>query len=80
LAHSSPIQNDAEHLGLHSHAERGNDKPLFPIYENFKQYGAIATFHINADAKREALRRGYFVLQRSGDLVHTECAEALAIL
>ncbi len=55
-------------------------KPLFPIYENFKQYGAIATFHINADAKREALKRGYFVLQRSGDLVHTECAEALAIL
>jgi hypothetical protein len=26
LAHSSPIQNDAERLGLHSHAERGNDK------------------------------------------------------
>ncbi len=49
-------------------------KRLFPIYQAFKQYGAIAAFHINDDAKEEALRRGYFVLQRSGDLVHTEAA------
>jgi len=53
---------------------------LFPIYQNYKQYGAIATFHINDDAKREALRRGYFVLQRCGDLVHTESAEQLTVL
>jgi Holliday junction resolvase-like predicted endonuclease len=57
-----------------------NFKKLFPIYQNYKQYGAIATFHINDDAKREALRRGYFVLQRSGDLVHTESAEQLTVL
>jgi chromosome segregation ATPase len=55
-------------------------KPLFPIYESFRQYGAIAAFHINEDAKQEALERGYFVLQRSGDLVHTESAENLAVL
>ena len=55
-------------------------KPLFPIYESFRQYGAIAAFHINEDAKHEALERGYFVLQRSGDLVHTESAENLAVL
>ncbi len=55
-------------------------KQLFPIYENFKQYGAIATFHINEEAKQAALARGYFVLQRSGDLVHSESAEVLAVL
>lgn len=55
-------------------------KQLFPIYRNYKQYGAIASFHINDDAKKEALRRGYFVLQRSGDLVHTETSDHLAVL
>jgi len=55
-------------------------KQLFPIYQSFKQYGAIAAFHINDDAKQEALRRGYFVLQRSGDLVHTEISEHLTVL
>lgn len=55
-------------------------KQLFPIYQAFKQYGAIAAFHINDDAKAEALRRGYFVLQRSGDLVHTESSDHLTVL
>jgi hypothetical protein len=55
-------------------------KQLFPIYKAFKQYGAIAAFHINNDAKEEALRRGYFVLQRSGDLVHTESSNYLTVL
>jgi len=57
-----------------------NFKKLFPIYQNFKQYGAIASFHINDNAKREALKRGYFVLQRSGDLVHTESSDNLTVL
>jgi len=57
-----------------------NFKKLFPIYQNFKQYGAIASFHINDEAKREALKRGYFVLQRSGDLVHTESSDNLTVL
>jgi hypothetical protein len=55
-------------------------KPLFPIYRAFKQYGAIAAFHINDEAKEEALRRGYFVLQRTGDLVHTESSDYLKVL
>jgi len=57
-----------------------NFKKLFPIYQNYKQYGAIASFHINDKAKKEALRRGYFVLQRSGDLVHTESGDHLTVL
>ena len=57
-----------------------NFKPLFPIYRAFKQYGAIAAFHINDEAKEEALRRGYFVLQRSGDLVHTDSSDYLTVL
>ena len=57
-----------------------NFKKLFPIYQHYKQYGAIATFHINDAAKQEALKRGYFVLQRSGDLVHTESSDNLKVL
>ena len=57
-----------------------NFKKLFPIYQNYKQYGAIAAFHINDDAKEAALSRGYFVLQRSGDLVHTESGDHLTVL
>jgi hypothetical protein len=55
-------------------------KQLFPLYQHFKQYGAIAAFHINDDAKEDALRRGYFVLQRSGELIHTESSEHLTVL
>lgn len=55
-------------------------KQLFPIYQGFKQYGAIASFHINDEVKSEALRRGYFVLQRSGELVHTESGNSLTVL
>jgi Holliday junction resolvase-like predicted endonuclease len=55
-------------------------KQLFPIYQHYKQYGAIASFHINDDAKKEALKRGYFVLQRSGDVVHSESGEHLMVL
>jgi len=69
-------ENDLDKLDRKMH----NFKKLFPIYQNFKQYAAIALFHINDAAKREALNRGYFVLQRSGDLVHTECSEHLTVL
>jgi Holliday junction resolvase-like predicted endonuclease len=55
-------------------------KKLFPIYNTYKLYGAIASFHINDDAKRQALERGFFVLQRSGEVVHTDCAENLLVL
>ncbi len=55
-------------------------KQLFPVYKTYKLYGAIASFHINDDAKREALKRGFFVLQRSGKVVHTDCGETLMVL
>jgi hypothetical protein len=48
-------------------------KLLFPIYKDYKLYGALASFYINDDTKKEALERGYFVLQRSGNLIHIEC-------
>jgi len=57
-----------------------NFKKLFPIYGNYKLYGAIASFHINDEAKKEALVRGFFVLQRTGEVVHTDCAENLLVL
>ncbi|MCX7095848.1 MAG: hypothetical protein NTY50_20710 [Methylobacter sp.] len=57
-----------------------NFKKLFPVYNNYKLYGAIASFHINNDAKSKALARGFFVMQRSGKVVHTDCAENLMVL
>jgi len=55
-------------------------KQLFPWFKDYKQYGVIAAFHINDSAKEEALNRGYFVLQRSGDIVQTECSNQLQVL
>ena len=51
----------------------GNFKFLFPMYKDYKLHGALASFYINDDTKKETLERGYFVLQRSGNLIHTEC-------
>ena len=58
----------------------GNFKTLFPVYQNYKLYGAIASFHINDDAKKDALERGFFVLQRKGEVVQTDCSEHLMVL
>lgn len=55
-------------------------KLLFPIYQQYKLYGALASFYINDDTKKEALNRGYFVLQRCGDIIHAECNPQLKIL
>jgi len=49
-----------------------NFKKLFPIYKDYDLYGGLASFNMNDDAKQETLNRGYFVLQRSGDVVCTE--------
>jgi len=49
-----------------------NFKKLFPIYKDYDLYGGLASFNINDDAKQETLDRGYFVLQRSGDVICTE--------
>ncbi|MFZ2726510.1 MAG: hypothetical protein WAX77_09690 [Methylococcaceae bacterium] len=55
-------------------------KQLFPMYQAFKQYGAIAAFHIHDDAKTEAIKRGYFVLQRSGKVIRSESGDTLTVL
>jgi predicted AAA+ superfamily ATPase len=39
-----------------------NFKKLYPVYENYKLYGAIASFHFYDDAITKALERGFFVL------------------
>lgn len=57
-----------------------NFKKLFPVYENYKIYGAIASFHFYDKAKEEALNQGFFVLQRSGNVIHTDAAENLMVM
>ena len=57
-----------------------NFKKLFPIYENYNVYGAIASFHFYDEAKEAALNQGFFVLQRSGQIVQTDCGEHLMVL
>jgi len=56
-----------------------NFKTLFPVYKNYKLYGALASFHINDKAKQETLDRGYFVLQRKGDVISTESSDHIKI-
>lgn len=69
-------QNDLDKL----ERKMRNFKKLFPVYQNYKLYGALAAFHLNEEAKQEALERGFFVLQRSGKVVHTDCAENLLVM
>lgn len=52
-------------------------KQLFPIYNDYDLYGGLASFHINDEAKQALLHQGYFVLQRSGDVVCTEQSQQL---
>jgi hypothetical protein len=49
-----------------------NFKLLYPMYENYTLYGAMASFHVNNDAKKAVLEGGYFLLQRQGDLIQTD--------
>jgi len=69
------------HVGDICKLERkiNNFKKLFPLYKDYKLYGALASFHFNKDAKNEVLNQGYFVVERSGDLIHTENKEALKV-
>ena len=55
-------------------------KKLFPVYKNFKLYGAIAYFHFYDKAKQTALENGFFVLQRSGNVIHTDCGQNLRVM
>jgi len=49
-----------------------NFKKLFPIYKNYKLYGAMASFYFNQETKDELLNQGYFIVERSGNLIKTE--------
>ena len=49
-----------------------NFKKLFPIYKNYKLYGAMASFYFNSETKDELLKQGYFVVERRGHLIKTE--------
>ena len=57
-----------------------NFKTLYPLYKDYKLYGAIASFHFYKEAKEEALNRGFFVLQRSGNVMQTDCGENLLVM
>jgi prefoldin subunit 5 len=57
-----------------------NFKKLFPVYKDYKLYGAIASFHFYPEAKEAALNQGFFVLQRSGKVVQTDRGENLLVL
>ncbi len=69
-------QNDLDKL----ERKMRNFKTLFPWFKDFKVYGTLAAFNVNEVAKKEALDRGFFVLQRSGNLLQTDCAENLLVL
>jgi len=54
-------------------------KTLFPIYKDYKLYGAMASFYFNKETKDELLKQGYFVVERCGDLVKTENSDTLKV-
>ena len=54
-------------------------KALFPIYKDYKLYGAMASFYFNKETKDELLKQGYFVVERSGDLLKTENSDYLKV-
>ena len=69
-------QNDVDKL----ERKMRNFKILFPWFKDYKIYGALAAFNVNDVAKKEALDRGFFVLQRKGDVLYTDCGEHLMVL
>jgi len=69
------------HLKDISKLERkfNNFKELFPIYHDYKLYGAMASFYFTQETKEELLKSGYFVLERRGDVITTENSEYLKV-
>ena len=51
---------------------------LLPQYKNYKVYAGIAGFYIPDEVIDEAIKRGYFVLQRKGDVIETFSKELKA--
>jgi len=69
------------HLGDVKKLERkfNNFKKLFPIYKDYKLYGAMASFHFNKDVRNELLSQGHFVVERRGDLMNTVNGDNLKV-
>jgi len=56
-----------------------NFKKLFPIYKDYKLYGAMASFYFNQETKDKLLKDGYFVVERRGRLIKTENSDYLKV-
>ena len=56
-----------------------NFRKLFPEYSHLKLYAGIASFHIYEDAKELAKQKGYFVLQRNGNIIEEYVADELKV-
>ena len=56
-----------------------NFKKLFPIYKDYKLYGAMASFYFNQETKDKLLKEGYFVVERRGRLIKTENSDCLKV-
>ena len=46
-----------------------NFRTLFPMYKDYKIYGALAGFTINDKIIKKAKDDGFFVLQKKGDIL-----------
>jgi len=46
-------------------------KKLFPEYKHLKLYAGVAGFKVVKDVCKKAYEKGYFVLQRNGDVIET---------
>jgi len=54
-------------------------KRLFPIYQDYKLYGAMASFYFNEEVRQALLNEGFFVLERSGHVIHSENGDYLKV-
>ena len=48
-----------------------------PQYKNYKIYAGVAGFHVTNDVIEQAKQKGYFVLQRKGDVIVTHFDDEL---
>ena len=44
---------------------------IMPQYKNYKVYAGVAGFYVPQKVIKEAKKRGYFVLQRKGDIIQS---------
>jgi len=56
-----------------------NFRRLFPEYSHLKLYAGVASFHIYEEAKELAKQKGYFVLQRNGNIIEEYTTDNLKV-